>query len=321
MPTASFLRPRARPSASCRRRKATATRWSPKPRARPTASSRSIEQYKKAPDVTRKRMFLETMERVLGDTDKVIVDEQGGYRRRALSAAVGIHQTGAAGSGRGTASHEPPALTLQPRSSSASLRSSAYLTLFTVDQTQQALVLEFGKPKRDDHRAGAALQVPVHPECRVFRQAHPRHRHRLARGDRLRSEAARRRRLRALQIVDPLLFFQSVRDERIANSRLGAILEASLRRVLGGATFADVVRDKREELMRTIATPGQPGGEPLRRQDRRRPHQARRPARGEHAGDLSAHADRAAARGGRVPRRRRGRRAAHPRLRPIARSP
>jgi modulator of FtsH protease HflK len=36
------------------------------------------EQYKKAPDVTRKRMFLETMERVLSDTDKVIVDEKSG---------------------------------------------------------------------------------------------------------------------------------------------------------------------------------------------------------------------------------------------------
>ena len=35
------------------------------------------------------------------------------------------------------------------------------------------------------------------------------------------------------RITNPLLFFQSVRDERIANSRIGAILEASLRRVLG----------------------------------------------------------------------------------------
>ena len=34
--------------------------------------------YKLAPDVTRQRMFLETMERVLGDTDKVIVDEKAG---------------------------------------------------------------------------------------------------------------------------------------------------------------------------------------------------------------------------------------------------
>ncbi|NIO42985.1 MAG: protease modulator HflK, partial [Burkholderiales bacterium] len=29
------------------------------------------DEYKNAPDVTRKRMFLETMERVLGGTDKI----------------------------------------------------------------------------------------------------------------------------------------------------------------------------------------------------------------------------------------------------------
>ncbi|HMK39992.1 MAG TPA: FtsH protease activity modulator HflK [Methyloceanibacter sp.] len=36
------------------------------------------EQYKKAPDVTRKRIFIETMEKVLGDTDKVIIDGKSG---------------------------------------------------------------------------------------------------------------------------------------------------------------------------------------------------------------------------------------------------
>src|SRR5512139_141165 len=36
------------------------------------------EQYKKAPDVTRKRIFIETMEKVLGDTDKVIIDGKAG---------------------------------------------------------------------------------------------------------------------------------------------------------------------------------------------------------------------------------------------------
>ena len=36
------------------------------------------EQYKKAPDVTRQRIFIETMEKVLGDTDKVIVDQKAG---------------------------------------------------------------------------------------------------------------------------------------------------------------------------------------------------------------------------------------------------
>ena len=36
------------------------------------------EQYKKAPEVTRQRMYLETMERVLGGTDKIIIDSGGG---------------------------------------------------------------------------------------------------------------------------------------------------------------------------------------------------------------------------------------------------
>ena len=36
------------------------------------------QAYKQAPEVTRKRMFLETMERVLADSDKVIVDQKAG---------------------------------------------------------------------------------------------------------------------------------------------------------------------------------------------------------------------------------------------------
>ncbi len=36
------------------------------------------DQYKNAPEVTRKRMFLETMERVLGGTDKIILDSRSG---------------------------------------------------------------------------------------------------------------------------------------------------------------------------------------------------------------------------------------------------
>jgi modulator of FtsH protease HflK len=36
-----------------------------------------LEQYKKAPDLTRERMFLETMERVFGSMDKVIIDQDG----------------------------------------------------------------------------------------------------------------------------------------------------------------------------------------------------------------------------------------------------
>jgi membrane protease subunit HflK len=35
------------------------------------------DQYKKAPEVTRRRMYLETMERVFGGMDKVILDPKG----------------------------------------------------------------------------------------------------------------------------------------------------------------------------------------------------------------------------------------------------
>ena len=36
------------------------------------------EQYRLAPRVTRERMFLETMERVLGRSDKIIIDSKAG---------------------------------------------------------------------------------------------------------------------------------------------------------------------------------------------------------------------------------------------------
>ena len=35
-----------------------------------------LEEYSKAPEVTRKRLYLETMEEVLGRVDKIILDEQ-----------------------------------------------------------------------------------------------------------------------------------------------------------------------------------------------------------------------------------------------------
>src|SRR6516164_688266 len=40
--------------------------------------SKIYDEYKKAPDVTRERMYLETMERVLGGTDKIILDSGAG---------------------------------------------------------------------------------------------------------------------------------------------------------------------------------------------------------------------------------------------------
>jgi membrane protease subunit HflC len=50
------------------------------------------------------------------------------------------------------------------------------------------------------------------------------------------------------RIVDPLKFYQTVGPDG-ASSQLAVLLNSALRRVLGAATLADVVRNRREELM------------------------------------------------------------------------
>jgi membrane protease subunit HflC len=54
------------------------------------------------------------------------------------------------------------------------------------------------------------------------------------------------------RIVDPLLFFQTVGTENAMRARLGAIVIASLRNVLGSVPFSAVLTSRRSELMRQI---------------------------------------------------------------------
>jgi len=129
----------------------------------------------------------------------------------------------------------------------------AYLTFFTVDQTQQAIVLKFGDPKRVIRTPGLKFKYPFIENVAFFDK-------RILDIDTASQEviASDQKRLVVdaflrYRIIDPLLFFQTLRDERIASARIGAILEASLRGVLGSSSFTAVVRDKREELMKTIA--------------------------------------------------------------------
>ncbi|MGK2923286.1 MAG: protease modulator HflC [Methyloceanibacter sp.] len=129
---------------------------------------------------------------------------------------------------------------------------TAYLTLFTVYQTQQALVLEFGKPKRLVTEPGLKFKIPFIQNVSYFDK-------RLLDLDSAPQEviAADQKRLvvdafARWRITDPLLFYQTVSDERIARSQLGAFLEASLRRVLGSSSFEAVVRDERNSLMQKI---------------------------------------------------------------------
>ena len=130
---------------------------------------------------------------------------------------------------------------------------AAYFSFFIVHQNEQAIVLEFGKPVRIIHEPGLYWKIPVVQTVDYFDK-------RILDLDTASQEVTASDQKRLIvdafaryRIVDPLLFYQTVRDERVVRSRLGPIVESSLRRVLGGATFQDLVKDSREALMKRIA--------------------------------------------------------------------
>ena len=78
--TANSIVPQARGKSARILRDAEAFREQTVAEARGQAArySKVFEEYKKAPDVTRERLYLETMERVLGSGDKIILDRAVG---------------------------------------------------------------------------------------------------------------------------------------------------------------------------------------------------------------------------------------------------
>jgi membrane protease subunit HflC len=136
-----------------------------------------------------------------------------------------------------------------------------YSTFFTVYQTRQALVVRLGQPVRVITEPGLNMKVPfidsvIYIDKRILAiesaaqeviassqdsasvnagagQA----------GERLVVDAFARYR-----ITDALKFYQTVGPDG-ASTQLAILLNSALRRVLGAATLADVVRNKREELM------------------------------------------------------------------------
>lgn len=124
--------------------------------------------------------------------------------------------------------------------------------LFIVDQTEQALVLQFGKPERAVQTPGLKFKIPFIQNVIYFDN-------RLLdfEADTKEVIAADQKRLRVdafvrYRITDPLRFMQSVTDERTMRSRLNSILESSLRQALGNVPLAAVVSEKRAELMQQI---------------------------------------------------------------------
>ena len=128
----------------------------------------------------------------------------------------------------------------------------AYSSLFTVYQTQQALVVRLGQPVRVVNEPGLNFKAPFIDYGGLYRQAHSRSRSAGAGSDRLRPEAAGGRRLRALPHPGCTALLPDAWLDPGANSQLAILLNSALRRVLGEVTFTHVVRDQRAELMARI---------------------------------------------------------------------
>lgn len=125
-------------------------------------------------------------------------------------------------------------------------------SLFIVEQTEQALVLQFGQPVRVVREPGLYFKRPfvqnvIFYDKRVL-DFEPPHEEVIA-SDQKRLVADNYTRYR---IDDPLLFYQTVGTEDGVRARLLSIVSGSLRRVLGSVTLSDVLSEKRAGIMHHI---------------------------------------------------------------------
>ena len=123
-------------------------------------------------------------------------------------------------------------------------------SLFTVQQTQQVLVTQFGEPIRTISEPGLHVKVPfvqtVIPfDRRLLNFATAREEVILADQRRLLVDSFTRYR-----ITDPLRFYQSVGpSQNGVDGRLNSVVTSSLRRVLGNETLLNVLSNARERIM------------------------------------------------------------------------
>lgn len=129
---------------------------------------------------------------------------------------------------------------------------AAYFSAFVVRETEQAIVLEFGKIKNQINKPGLYFKIPLVQTVDKFDK-------RILDLDTSPQEviAVDKKRLvvdafARFRITDPLKFYQAVRTEQTARNRLGTFVDGAIRDKLASASFTDIVRDKREFLMRAI---------------------------------------------------------------------
>ncbi len=127
-----------------------------------------------------------------------------------------------------------------------------YSSLFTVYQTQQALVIRLGEPRPPVPDPGLHVKAPfidsvVYIDKRILDLEAPPQEVIASDQKRLVVDAFARYRIK-----DPLRFYQTLGSINGANSQLSILLNSALRRVLGEVTFTHVVRDQRADLMARI---------------------------------------------------------------------
>jgi len=128
----------------------------------------------------------------------------------------------------------------------------AYQILFVVQEVNQAIVLQFGDPKKIITKPGLNYKIPfiqnvVYLDRRVLNLDNPPEEVIAADQKRLIVDAFAR-----FKIVDPLKFYISVGNERVARSRLATIINSRIRSVLGTQELSTLLSTDRAVHMATI---------------------------------------------------------------------
>ena len=124
--------------------------------------------------------------------------------------------------------------------------------LFIVDQTETALVLQFGKPVKVVANPGLEFKIPfvqnvVYFDKRLLDVEPPPEEVIASDQKRLVVDTYTRYR-----IVDPLLFYQTVGTEDSVRARLTAMVSSSLRQVVGKVPLSSLLSAQRADIMHLI---------------------------------------------------------------------
>lgn len=124
--------------------------------------------------------------------------------------------------------------------------------MFTVDQRQQVLILQFGEPKRVIKDAGIHFKIPLLQNSIFFDK-------RIIDLSIAEQEVIASDQKRLIinafvkyQIIDPLKFYTTVNSIYGLESKLSGILDSSLRQIIGGASLSELLTENRSVIMGKI---------------------------------------------------------------------